>query len=362
MIKGVSESTTGINESQQSLLKPVQKEQKEEKETEHSVMCVFLMAQINCILQIGVQVLFKDAQVTYGAKIPEVTFIRACTYLALGTTNLFIYKKNPFAEVPREHILPLVLRCASSTAALFIVITAIKLVPLTIFGVVTNMTPFVAGLLAWVCLDEKLAIFQMVMMVFCFAGVVVVAITKNSDEDDLSEFGSYELGVALTCLLCLIFAISDVSTRRLKTMHFSVLQFYLASISLMSSLIWLLCVMSSQKVFNFVGSAPWVEIISGSLCDFFSQMLLILMIKSMNPAMVGMFSYVIVFYAFFSDTFIFDMSLSTLQLVGCISVFMFSLAAAYQKKWADDRQKALEKDQKVEATAKDDGEDDFKRT
>ena len=120
--------------------------------------------------------------------------------------------------------------------------------------------------------------------------------------------------------------------------------------------------MSNQKVFDFEGSTPWIEIVSGSLCDFFSQMLLILMIKSMNPAMVGMFSYVIVFYAFCSDTFIFDMSLSSLQLVGCILVLIFALSAAYQKKWADDRQKTLEKDQKVKASAKDDCEDDFKRT
>ena len=128
---------------------------------------------------------------TYGAKIPEVSFIRACTYLTFSTTNLFIYKKNPFGEVPRELIFPLVVRCGSSTTALFIVITAIKLVPLTIFSVVTNMTPFVSGLLAWICLGDKLGIFQIVMMVFCFAGVVLVALTKETDEDDLSEFGSY---------------------------------------------------------------------------------------------------------------------------------------------------------------------------
>ena len=58
-------------------------------------------------------------------------------------------------------------------------------------------------------------------------------------------------------------------------------------------------------------------------------MLFIFMIYSMNPAMVGMFSYVKVFYCFLSDIFIFDMTLSALQLVGCVAVFIFSLAAAY---------------------------------
>ena len=287
------------------------------------------MAQLNCILQIGNQILYKDAQVTYDAQIPEISFMRACIYLAFSSTNLLIFKKNPFSELARKDMWPLFVRCAASTSSLFIVIIALKLVPLTIFTVVTNMTPFLSALISWIWLGDKLGLFQILMMVFCFAGVVLVACVKNTGEDDLSKFGSYELGIALTGGLCLIFAVSAVSTRRLKTMHFSVLQFYLATVSLLSSGIWLIVMLTNQKVFNFEGAIPWIEIVAGSLCDFFSQMLLIFMMFSMNPAVVGMFSYVKVFYAFLSDTFIFDMTLSALQLVGCIAVFIFSLAAAY---------------------------------
>lgn len=99
---------------------------------------------------------------------------------------------------------------------------------------------------------------------------------------------------------------------------------------MLSSVIWLICMSTSQKIFDFEGGAtPWIEIIVGSLLDYFSQMLKIFMMQSMNPAVVGMFMYVKVFYAFLSDIFIFHMSLSTMQLVGCIAVFIFSLAAAY---------------------------------
>ena len=91
------------------------------------------------------------------------------------------------------------------------------------------------------------------------------------------------------------------------------------------------------------------------------------MMQSINPAVVGMFFYVKVFYAFLSDIFIFHMSLSTMQLVGCIAVFIFSLAAAYQNKRESDRLKALEDEDKItEASASqhefDEDEDFFKRT
>ena len=138
---------------------------------------------------------------------------------------MFIFKKNPFKEVARADIFPLSLRSLSSTASLFIVIIAIKFVPLTIFNVVTNMTPFVSGVLAWIWLGDKLGVFQIVMMIFCFAGVVLVACSKNTDEDDDddSKSSTYTIGIVLTSLLAVIFAVSAVSTRRLKTMHFSVL-------------------------------------------------------------------------------------------------------------------------------------------
>ena len=201
------------------------------------------------------------------------------------------------------------------------------------------MTPFVSGLLAWIWLGDKLGVFQIFMMLLCFAGVVLVACSKNkgNDDDDSEKSSGYEIGIVLTSLLAVIFAVSAVSTRRLKTMHFSVLQFYLASVSTLSSLIWLIVMATQQEIFAFEGAVPWVEIVVGSLCDYFSQMLMIFMMQSMNPAVVGMFSYVKVFYAFLSDIFIFHMTLSTLQLVGCIAVFVFSLAAAYENKRADDR-------------------------
>lgn len=240
--------------------------------------------------------------------------MRACIYLTFSSTALLLYKRNPIRELTKEDIWPLIVRCLASTSSLFIVIVAIKLVPLTIFTVITNMTPFMSFLLAWIWLGDRLGLFQIVMMIFCFAGVVLVACVKNTDEDnDIRKFGSYEIGIALTCALCLIFAVSAVSTARLKTMHFSVLQFYLALNTLLSSGIWLICCLAfDQEVFSFVGAVPWIEIIGGSLCDFFSQMLLIFMIYSMNPAMVGMFSYVKVFYCFLSDIFIFNMTLSAL--------------------------------------------------
>ena len=154
---------------------------------------------------------------------------------------LLIYRQNPYTAVERQDALALLIRSCSSTAAFFAVIKSIKLVPLTIFQVVTNMTPFVSGLLAFIWLGEKLSIFQIMMMILCFGGVTMVALANNSDEDhSKSNISSYEAGVALCGTLCVIFAVSAVSTRRLKGMHFSVMQFYLTFVAFIASSIWIL--------------------------------------------------------------------------------------------------------------------------
>ena len=52
---------SALNESEIFLLEPEEKEQTGNKALEFSVMTVFILAQINCILQTGTQILFKDA-------------------------------------------------------------------------------------------------------------------------------------------------------------------------------------------------------------------------------------------------------------------------------------------------------------
>ena len=77
----------------------------------------------------------------------------------ISSIVLFIYGNNPLREVEREHIVPLIARCVAGTAAFIGAITAFAMVPLTIFQVVTQMTPFVAGLLAFLWLGERLSLF-----------------------------------------------------------------------------------------------------------------------------------------------------------------------------------------------------------
>ena len=53
----------------------------------------------------------------------------------------------------------------------------------------------------------------------------------------------------------------------------------------------------------------------------------------MNPATVGMFMYIQIFYSYMIDVFIFDSHLNALQFVGGGIILTFSVAAALHKRF-----------------------------
>ena len=63
---------------------------------------------------------------------------------------------------------------------------------------------------------------------------------------------SYLVGILLAVLTCLMDAIANVATRRLKSVHFIVIQYHYATIATIINFIWIIVVISDSdgpKVF-----------------------------------------------------------------------------------------------------------------
>ena len=115
------------------------------------------------------------------------------------------------------------------------------------------MTPFISGVLAFCWLGERLSLFQVVMMCFCFGGITLVTLSKHDAQGDDSKthFGAYEAGIALCGTLVLVFALAAVTTRRLKGLHFSIIQFYISLCGFVASAIWIFILWTQKGVFSF---------------------------------------------------------------------------------------------------------------
>ena len=150
--------------------------------------------------------------------------------------------------------------------------------------------PFVAGLLAYVWLGESLSVFQIVMMLFCFGGITLAAVSSEESEvTSESKISSYQGGITLCCVLALVYAILSVTTRRLKDCHFSLIQFYMVLTGFVASVTWILILWSQKTVFDFSGKLVWLELIGASIFFWIKNVLVTCLNQSMNPATVGMF-------------------------------------------------------------------------
>ena len=107
------------------------------------------------------------------------------------------------------------------------------------------------------------------MMLFCFGGIALVAFSKDeSEEESDAKLSSYEAGIAICGALSVVFAVSAVTTRRLKNCHFSIVQFYLVLTTLVTSAVWILILRVDNDVFDFVGKLPWIELVAASFCHW----------------------------------------------------------------------------------------------
>ena len=127
---------------------------------------------------------FKDAQNTYGASVAEISLLRTVCSVLISLPVLALCGHNPLKSVERDLAGLLVIRCLSGALAFILVITAVKLIPLTIFQIITQVTPFTSGVLACIWVGDKLSVVQIICMVICFCGIALVTFSKDSSEVD----------------------------------------------------------------------------------------------------------------------------------------------------------------------------------
>ena len=114
-------------------------------------------------------------------------------------------------------------------------------------------------------------------MVLSFSGIVIITYGEDKQDEetqdvDTTKGDSYKLGVVLCLLMCLLFSLNATTTRRLRELHFTVIQFYIAIAALIVSSIWLLIEQRDRKAFDISGLKVWTELICASAFHFFAQM------------------------------------------------------------------------------------------
>lgn len=101
---------------------------------------------------------------------------------------------------------------------------AISLLPITLYQVIYNTTPFWASLLSFVLLKERIKPIEGFAMILCFFLVILMSQTKQTSNSNSGN--NIILGSILAMSTAFGASIKAVTTRRMQDVHFSVLMFH----------------------------------------------------------------------------------------------------------------------------------------
>jgi len=94
-------------------------------------------------------------------------------------------------EIPKSNHALLTFRSVQGSVGSLINNTCVKHIPLSVIGVVNNLSPICCSVLALTLLKEKMTAGQILFLVLTTIGVIVVVLGKQSDSTGSSVVPSY---------------------------------------------------------------------------------------------------------------------------------------------------------------------------
>lgn len=145
----------------------------------------------------------------------------------------------------------LLVRCIAGTICFLTFVFAIKYLPLSIFFMVMNASPFIMAILTCLWLKELITLVEVICMIGAFGGICLVGMSKQMSisQTDNGDVEAYQLGLLFAVISVFAQALTLVTTRRLKGLSVIVIQWYYA---LTSTLTCGFCILLQEKPFIVV--------------------------------------------------------------------------------------------------------------
>ena len=151
--------------------------------------------------------------------------------------------KNPVTDIPRNLRLAMLIRSISGVTTFTLLVFAAKYLPIFIVQIVFNTAPIWTSILQYFINNDKISCYQALCMIGCFTGVVVLALAKSpifDHETQIEKTSQFYFGLMVIFLSAILFSVGGVLTRKMKVVHFSVIQFNYGFLAFLTLLIWVL--------------------------------------------------------------------------------------------------------------------------
>ena len=158
---------------------------------------------------------------TSGVHVLDLCLIRSTIGFPVAFCMLKFCFREPFfpeaLDRPSQKLLLIRSVCGLFGYICFVV--AVPSLPLGIFTVIDSTKPIWAAILGLILNKEYLSLFEILTMAGSFAGIVVIAVSKDSDANTSDN---YLLGIGLVLIASVTLSAIGVLTRQLQHLHYLV--------------------------------------------------------------------------------------------------------------------------------------------
>ena len=143
------------------------------------ILMVFFLANTTSCVYIAVQV-FTKLVLYMGDSISsyEIVFFRSLCNLLLSSIYLLVGRLSLTEKIDSTNWHILMARCVAGGFGFFTLVLAIEYIPLSVFFVIMNASPFVIALLCCLWLKEMITKIEIATMIISFGGILLVGVSK----------------------------------------------------------------------------------------------------------------------------------------------------------------------------------------
>lgn len=150
----------------------------------------------------------------------EIALFRSVFNLLASSVYLLVGRQNLIDKIDATNRHILLVRCLSGSVCFLAFVVAIEYIPLSVYFVIMNATPFFIALLACLWLREMITKIEIATMIIAFGGILLVGMSKlkyeTEDEVEKENLYHYNIGLVVAFICVIGNGVTVVATRRLK--------------------------------------------------------------------------------------------------------------------------------------------------
>lgn len=176
-----------------------------------------------------------------------------------------------YDSINRDNVGALIFRTVQGNLSITIQFMCVKYFSLTTVGVTQNLAPLITVVLAYYILSEKLAFFQIAALIISFAGILIVILGGDVEDDTHygQDAGFFEYFVLLANPV--LIATGTIAMRKMRKMHESVVSSYMNLTLGMTCAVAMWIQGENLSICNGFNVPDWVYTVSLSFTVLCSQ-------------------------------------------------------------------------------------------